>query len=329
MASSLFPPRLCGLIAKALGSSSLITQADLDNLWISFGAGDNPLSGNKPSKANTVVRSVAQGLDADEQFLQMLNDVYYTSGEGDSRRQDGNAFKPLLVALLERGFIIDEDEGIKKPDGATRSSSLEAEAKIPSPPTHKLGPAVIPTGRTAVEKIGDGRSVFIVHGRNTAARDELAKFLRHLDAKPITWTQAAADTAKTSPTTMEIINAGMAKAQAIVVIFTPDDQAQLKSAFVQATDEPHETQLTGQARQNVILEAGMALGAAPERTVLVRLGQTRKISDIDGINWIDLGDAWENRDRLRAALDNANVTLEHHRDLVSSDAGAFAGIDLG
>lgn len=53
-----------------------------------------------------------------------------------------------------------------------------------------------------MEKIGDGRSVFIVHGRNTAARDELAKFLRHLDAKPITWTQAAAHTAKTSPTTM-------------------------------------------------------------------------------------------------------------------------------
>lgn len=323
MVSSLFPPRLRGLIARALGSSSLITQTDLDNLWMSFGS-DDPLSGNKPSKANTLVRTIAQGLDADELFLEMLNDVYYTSGEGDRRRQDADAFKPLLVALYERGFIIDQDEGLKRPD-----DSLEATVKVPTAPAHMPGPTVTSTGRTVVEKIGDGRSVFIVHGRNTAARDELAKFLRHLDAKPITWTQAAAETAKALPTTMEIINAGMAKAQATVVIFSPDDEAQLKSAFVKADDGLHETQLTGQARQNVILEAGMALGAAPERTVLVRLGKTRLISDIEGINWIDLGDAWDNRERLRAALVNANVTLEPNRDLVSSDAGTFTGIDLG
>ncbi len=330
MVSSLFPPRLRGLIAKALGSSSLITQSDLDILWTSFGDDDYPPTGNKPTKANTLVRYIAQNLKADDLFLEMLNDVYYTSGEGDGRRQDAEAFKPLLVALLNKGFIIDDDEGIQKPAGVEHSSGPKAVAKTPMATARVPGLAVTSTGRTViVEKIGDGRSVFIVHGRNTTARDELIKFLRHLDAKPITWTQAAADTAKTSPTTMEIINAGMAKAQAIVVIFTPDDEAQLKSAFVKADDGPHETQLTGQARQNVILEAGMALGAAPERTVLVRLGQTRKISDIEGINWIDLGDAWEHRERLRVALVNANVTLEPHRDLVSSDAGTFTGIDLG
>lgn len=328
MVSSLFPPRLRGLIAKALGSSSLITQSDLDNLWIGFGS-DDPLSGNKPSKANTLVRTIAQGLDADEKFLEMLNEVYYTSGEGDRRRQDAEAFKPLLVALYERGFIIDQDEGIKRPSDSLEATVKISTAKIPTAPAHMPGSTVTSTGRTVVEKIGDGRSVFIVHGRNTAARDELAKFLRHLDAKPITWTQAAAETAKALPTTMEIINAGMAKAQAIVVIFSPDDEAQLKTAFVKADDGLHETQLTGQARQNVILEAGMALGAAPERTVLVRLGKTRQISDIEGINWIDLGDAWDNRERLRAALVNANVTLEPNRDLVSSDAGIFTGIDLG
>lgn len=121
----------------------------------------------------------------------------------------------------------------------------------------------------------------------------------------------------------------MAKAQAIVVIFTPDDEARLKSAFIENHDEAHETEPTGQARQNVILEAGMALGAAPERTLLVRLGQTRKISDIEGINWIDLGDSWENRERLRVALVNANVTIEPHGDLTSPNAGIFTGINLG
>lgn len=329
MVSSLFPPRLCGLIAKALGSSSFITQSDLDILWTGFGDNRHPLTGNKPTKANTLVRYIAQSPKADDLFLEMLNDVYYTSGEGDQRRQDGEAFKPLLVALLKRGFIIHDDEGIQKPSVVEQSSGMESGAKIPK------GQAIIHDAKvhrkamTAVEKVGDGRSVFIVHGRNTAARDELAKFLRHLDAKPITWTQAAAETAKASPTTMEIISAGMAKAQAIVVIFTPDDEAKLKSKFVKVDDELHETQLTGQARQNVILEAGMALGAAPGRTILVRLGQTRKISDIEGINWIDLGDTWENRERLRVALVNANVTLEPHGDLMAANAGAFTGIALG
>ncbi|MEC5193098.1 MULTISPECIES: nucleotide-binding protein [unclassified Arthrobacter] len=328
MVSSLFPPRLRALIAKALGSSTFITQSDLDNLWIGYGSYEGPLSGNKPSKANTLVRSIAQGSDADDQFLAMLNDVYYTSGEGDRRRNDAEAFKPLLVDLLRRGFIIDEDEGIQKP-ALKHSSVSEPASKNQVVPAHVPGSTATPTVRTEVDKIGDGRSVFIVHGRNTAARDELAKFLRHLDAKPISWTEAAALTKKPSPTTMEIINAGMAKAQAIVVIFTPDDEAQLKSKYVKADDGLHEKQLTGQARQNVLLEAGMALGAAPGRTVLVRLGQIRMISDIEGINWIDLGDGWDARTRLRDALVNANVSLELNKDLTAPDAGKFAGIDLG
>lgn len=330
MASSVFPPRLRGLIAKALGSSSLITQSDLDILWTSFGSEDYAPSGNKPTKANALVRSIAQGLDADAQFIDMLNDVYYFSGESGGRRQDSDAFKPLLVALLERGFIIDDDEGIKRPHGRTGPSEAGKTYEVPTEePVPVSVRTVVPTNRTSMEKIGDGRSVFIVHGRNTAVRDELAKYLRHLDAKPITWTEAAAYTAKTSPTTMEIIGAGMAKAQAIVVIFTPDDEARLKSGFTEDHDGTHERQLTGQARQNVILEAGMALGAAPERTVLVRFGQTRQISDIEGINWIDLGDTWDNRERLRVALVNANVAVEPHGDLTSPDAGVFTGIDLG
>ncbi|WP_082072140.1 TIR domain-containing protein [Pseudarthrobacter chlorophenolicus] len=292
MVSSIFPSRLRGLIAQALGSSSRITRSEIDTLWTGFGDGGYPPGDNKLDKANALVRHIGQSLNADDLFLDLLNHVYYTSGEGNRRRQDAEAFKPLLVELLRRGFTIDEDEGLQKPSGVKHRASA-----------HVPGREVPSTDRTvAMEKIGDGRSVFIVHGRNTQAKDEMIKFLRHLDAKPITWTQAASDTGKASPTTMEIINAGMAKAQAIVVIFTPDDEAQLKPAFVKDDDGLHETQLTGQARD---------------------------ISDVAGINWIDLGDAWENRERLRGALVNANVTLESNRDLVSPDAGTFTGIALG
>lgn len=323
----LFHRRLQGLIAKALGSSEDITQADLDVIWTSFRSDESTLGGNKLSKANEIVRSIARRPHADELFLEMLNDVYYFSGKSDQRRQDGTAFKPLLVALLNKGFMIDEEDGLQKPPEITKLVRETRENTLHTPSQLPVS-AITSTVRTPMEKIGDGRSIFIVHGRNTAARDELAKFLKHLDAKPMSWTEAADLTQKASPTTMDIINAGMANAQAIVVLFTPDDHAKLKPGFIHEHDGAHERAVTGQARQNVILEAGMALGVAPDRTILVRLGQTRSISDIEGVNWIDLGDTWDHRNRLRVALSHANVTIEPHVDLMSPDAGIFSGIPL-
>ena len=323
----LFNRRLQGLIAMALGSSDDITQADLDVIWTSFRSDESTLGGNKVSKANEIVTSLAQRPHADELFLEMLNDVYYFSGKSDRRRQDGAAFKPLLVALMNKGFIIDVEDGIRRPSDAT-NLARETKETIVLASSQMSVSAATSLVRNPKEKVGDGRSIFIVHGRNTAARDELAKFLRHLDAKPISWTEAADLTQKASPTTMDIINAGMANAQAIVVLFTPDDQAKLKPGFIHDHDGTHEREVTGQARQNVILEAGMALGIAPERTILVRLGQTRSISDIEGVNWINLGDTWDHRNRLRVALSHANVTIEPHVDLMSPAAGVFSGIAL-
>lgn len=323
----LFNRRLQGLIAMALGSSDDITQADLDVIWTSFRSDDSTLGGNKVSKANEIVRSLAQRPHADELFIEMLNDVYYFSGKSDRRRQDGAAFKPLLVALTNKGFTIDEEEGLRRPSDVA-SPAHETQENMVLASTRISASAATAPVRTTMEKVGDGRSIFIVHGRNTAARDELAKFLKHLDAKPMSWTEAADLTQKASPTTMDIINAGMANAQAIVVLFTPDDQAKLKPGFIHDHDGTHEREVTGQARQNVILEAGMALGVAPERTILVRLGQTRNISDIEGVNWINLGDTWDHRNRLRVALSHANVTMEPHVDLMSPAAGVFSGIAL-
>lgn len=73
-------------------------------------------------------------------------------------------------------------------------------------------------------------------------------------------------------------------AQAVVVLFTPDDKARLDPRLLQSYDGADEREFTGRARQNVLLEAGMALGIAQERTVMVRFGRPRRISDIEGVN---------------------------------------------
>lgn len=177
----------------------------------------------------------------------------------------------------------------------------------------------------ATAPVRDPRKIFVVHGRDLTVRDQLIKFLRHIDTWPISWTEARNATGKPSPTTLEIVETGLAMAQAIVVLFTPDDSAKLDSRFLQNHDGDEERNYGGQARQNVILEAGMALGMAPEKTVMVRFGSLRRISDIDGVNWITLDDTYEARRALVDAIANAGVQLNERKDLLDyKEAGRFS-----
>lgn len=112
-------------------------------------------------------------------------------------------------------------------------------------------------------------------------------------------------------------------AQAVVVLFTPDDQARLNKRFIKSSDRSPEKELTGQARQNVILEAGMALAMDDQRTVLVRKGFTRPISDIEGVHWIDLKDNWDDRQILLNALEAAKVAIRRNVNIMDESIGFF------
>ena len=51
-------------------------------------------------------------------------------------------------------------------------------------------------------------------------------FLRSIDLDPIEWSEAVAMTGKASPYVGEILEAALNNAQAVVVVMTPDDEAQ-------------------------------------------------------------------------------------------------------
>ena len=80
-------------------------------------------------------------------------------------------------------------------------------------------------------------TVLAVHGINTKARDELAQILRSLDIKVIEWSKAVTLTQKPNPYIGEVIDAGFAHAQAIVVLLTADDEAKLEDKFVTPSDQ--------------------------------------------------------------------------------------------
>ena len=155
----------------------------------------------------------------------------------------------------------------------------------------------------------DTREVFVVHGRNAAARDAVFDFLRSLDLHPLEWSQAVQLTQKPMPYIGEILDAVFSQAHAAIILLTPDDEARLHAAFRTDHDPRHEVELTGQARPNVLFEAGMAMGRSPDRTIIVEIGELRPFSDVAGLHVIRLNNSSQRRQELAQRLELAGCPV--------------------
>jgi predicted nucleotide-binding protein len=154
-----------------------------------------------------------------------------------------------------------------------------------------------------------GNSVFVVHGRDRPARDALFAFLRALDLQPLEWTQAIKNTGQASPDIGTILERAFTDAAAVVVLLTPDDEARLRRMHLKSNDPGYEKNLTGQARPNVLFEAGMAFGRNPNSTVLVQLGDLRPFSDVAGKHISRLGNDATSRNEIAVKLANAGCNV--------------------
>ena len=194
-------------------------------------------------------------------------------------------------------------------------------ATVPAVPVPR--PATRNSSKGQKAKKTKGNSVFVVHGRDTALRKSMFDFLRTLGLNPMEWEQAVDQAKGNNPDVGNIIETAMARVQAVVVMFSPDELAHLKGQFWGADDKHGDGRPAGQARPNVIFEAGLALGAHPEKTVIVQVGKVRPFSDIAGKHLVKLSDAASTRNDLANRL--AKIGCEVNR--VGSDwmtAGAFA-----
>lgn len=153
-------------------------------------------------------------------------------------------------------------------------------------------------------------SVFVVHGRDVEARTSIYAFLRAIGVKPIEWTSAIALSKKASPYIGEILDSVFARARAVIVLMTPDDLAQLRPDLLSLTDKPYERVLTGQARPNVLFEAGMAFATHADRTVLVQVGNIREFSDVAGRHVVNLTNDFSRRQELAIKLTNAGCDVD-------------------
>lgn len=200
---------------------------------------------------------------------------------------------PIEIILRRHvtNFVEDVDAFLRLWDRITGEPDI-----VPAPRAEVLAPlaagARTGTANDVLTNLGalissegrDPRKVFIVHGRNTKARDAMRVLLLNLGLQPIHWSEAEKATGKPSPFTFDIVQKGFAMAQAVVVLLTPDEIATMKPAL---RSEPADHNQREQPRPNVLFEAGMAF-MQPDRAVLVEFGPVLHASDLDGINTVRL-----------------------------------------
>lgn len=156
--------------------------------------------------------------------------------------------------------------------------------------------------------------VLVIHGNDMKARDSLFDFLHAVQLNPLEESELIALTGESSPYVGDKIRVGFETAQVTIVLLTPDDNAYLKKELKSEEDESNATELAGQARQNVLIQAGMSLALNPDKTILLQLGDMRIPSDLHGRDIIKLEDTSKCRHTIAGRLEQAGCEVNRDGD---------------
>lgn len=127
-----------------------------------------------------------------------------------------------------------------------------------------------------------GRKIFVVHGHDSVAREQLERILMILDLEPM----VIQNTGGAGLTLIEALEGEIGKDFASdfgIVLMTPDDMGFSK--------KDGETEAQARARQNVVLELGMLLSSLTRKRVAVLVkGHVELPSDVAGLIYIHFND---------------------------------------
>jgi predicted nucleotide-binding protein len=142
-----------------------------------------------------------------------------------------------------------------------------------------------------------GRRIFIVHGRDEAAKEAIARFIEKLHLEPIILHEQP----NAGRTIIEKLE-GHLDMDFAVVLLTPDDVGALSTA---------PDQVRPRARQNVVLELGLFLAALSRRRVCaLHKGDVELPSDYDGVVYIPMDDAGGWRLLLAREVKHAGLEID-------------------
>ena len=253
-----------------------------------------------------VVR-VCRNLDV---FWEFISGKYSTYAERRQYLRD--EFEPLMLSL--EGFDdIPFANSVEDGAVATTNRSVNTEPSSGSP-TQEF------SGDFSNSTLNDARNVFVIHGRNVQIKQSMFEFLRSIDLRPLEWSQLVASTRSGSPYIQTVLNQAFVQAQATIVLLTPDDVAILNHSLRMKDDPEYEKRLTGQARPNVLLEAGMAIALNREQTIFVEIGELRPFSDMAGIHTLRFDGSPDSRQALVSRLKTAGCAADtdHNTDWLTT-----------
>ncbi len=139
------------------------------------------------------------------------------------------------------------------------------------------------TSQDVVKDKVTSNKVFVVHGRDVAAKSEVARFLERLGLEPVILHEQANE----GRTIIEKFEAHSNKTGYAVVILSPDDVGSL------AGDQE---KVSPRARQNVVFEWGYFIGKlGRDRVSALHFENVERPSDYDGVLYIpfDTQGAWQ------------------------------------
>lgn len=144
------------------------------------------------------------------------------------------------------------------------------------------------------------RRVFVVHGRDEAAKEAVARFLTKLDLDPIILHEQP----NQGRTVIEKFE-GSADVDFAVVLLTPDDVGHIADG----SDEPKP-----RARQNVIFELGYFVGRlGRSRVCALHKGGVEILSDYDGVIYVSMDDPQGWRLLLAREIKAAGIDVDLNR----------------
>lgn len=210
-------------------------------------------------------------------------------------------------------LIVAGDNGISYDRYATEAQmqtlrGVPVTHAVVTPPT---ATAVAPVTKPAGKRLGKAKikatkdnSMFVVHGRDAQLNQDMYLFLASIGIVPMEWDHAIkAAKGGANPIVGDVISNAMSLVQGVMVLFSPDEEAKIRTKHATASDKKKNLHLKGfQPRPNVIFEAGLALGAHSDKTILVQVGDVREISDIAGRHMVYLDNSFAARKRLADRL---------------------------
>jgi predicted nucleotide-binding protein len=193
-------------------------------------------------------------------------------------------------ALLRERIAAFENEVKEK---LSLLETIEERLQIMAEPQYQRSPR-IPTRHSEVGK----QNIFVVHGRDEAAKQTVARFLEHLDLDPIILHERE----NRGRTIIEKLEGCSADVGFAVVLLTPDDVGAAKA---------DKNRLKPRARQNVVFELGFFVAALGRGGVCaLHKGNVEIPSDYEGVIYIPMDEAGAWKLELAKEIRAAGIDID-------------------